>query len=97
MLKACDETWANCFLELQQTNILYTEYDGLHLFHRPLVEGCIRYGRDDYRSTEPGRVSDLIARGSRLEVHGKHKVLIFRGSERIASIDGADVGMCGFC
>jgi hypothetical protein len=96
MLYACDEAWAESFLKAHQTNILYTEYDGLHLFRHPLVEGCIGYGPDDHRSTEPSRVSDLISRGTRLEVQGKHKVLIYRGCEQIASIDGANVGMCAF-
>ena len=71
MLSACDVTWAGSFLEFQKTNIFYTEYDGLHLFRRPLVDGCIRYGPEDYRSTEPGHVAELISRGSLLEVHGK--------------------------
>lgn len=96
MLSACDAIWAKCFLEFQQTNILYTEYDGLHLFRQPLIDGCIRYGRGDCRSTESSRVSDLISRGSRLEVRGKHEVLIYRESEQIASLDGPDVGMCSF-
>lgn len=96
MLSACDAIWAQSFLEFQQTNILYTEYDGLHLFRQPLVDGCIRYGRNDYRSTESSRVSDLISRGSLLKVRGKHNVLIYRESEQIASLDGTDVGMCSF-
>jgi hypothetical protein len=96
MLHACDGPWAESFLTSHQTNILYTEYDGLHLFRRPLVDGCIEYGPDDHRSTEPGRLSDLISRGTRLEVRGQHHVLICRESERIASFEGPDIGMCVF-
>jgi hypothetical protein len=96
MLNYCDEDWARSFVTFQQTNILYTEYEGLHMFLRPLVDGSIRYGPGDYRSTEPGRVSDLISKGSRLEVRGKHEILIYHESEQIAAIDGLDVGMCAF-
>jgi hypothetical protein len=96
MLHACDETWAESFLKSHHTNILYTEYEGLHLFRQPLVEGCISYGPADHRSTEPSSVSELIASGTRLEVRRKHHVLIYRGSEQIASIDGDYVGMCAF-
>jgi len=96
MLSVCDAAWAQSFLKLQKTNVLYTEYDGLHLFRRPLVDGCIRYGPLDYISTEPGRVTELISQGSLIEVHGKHSVLIRRGSEYIGSLDGPDVGMCAF-
>lgn len=96
MLSGCDAMWANSFLEFKQTNILYTEYAGLHLFRRPLLEGSIRYGAGDYCSTERSSVSELISRGSRLEVCDKHKVIICRGTEQIASLDGADTGMCAF-
>jgi hypothetical protein len=96
MLSACDETWARSFVKLQQTNILYTEYDGLHLFRRPLVGGWIEYSHLDYTFTESSRVSNLIASGSRLEVLSKHKVLIYSGSEQLGSITGVDVGMCAF-
>jgi hypothetical protein len=96
MLSDCNEEWAQFFLEHRKTNILYTEYEGLHLFRRPLVDGCIEYGPDDHSSTESSRVSELISRGSRLEVRGKHSVVVYRQSERIASIEGADVGMCAF-
>jgi hypothetical protein len=96
MLQACDKTWAKSFLELQRTNILYTEYDGLHLFRQPLVDGYIMYGHGEYRSIEPSSVSDLIASGSRLRVHGKHEVAIYRGSDRIGLVEGDNVGMCSF-
>jgi hypothetical protein len=96
MLSACNAMWARSFLESQRTNILYTEYEGLHLFRQPLVDGCVRYGPEDYSFTEPSRVAELVSRGSVLEVHGKHVVRIWWGSEHIASLDGANVGMCCF-
>lgn len=96
MLCACDPSWANLFLKVQQTNILYTEYDGLHLFRRPLVDGCIQYGPGDFRSTAPTRVSEVIADGTRLEVRGKHEVNIYRDARHVASLDGEDIGLCAF-
>jgi hypothetical protein len=96
MLAECDPAWAQSFLDLQQTNILYTEYQGLHLFRRPFVDGSVRYGPDDFDATEPTGVTDLLRRGDRLDVRGKQCVHIYRGSHRIAVLEGRDVGMCVF-
>jgi hypothetical protein len=96
MLAECDGVWARSFLELQLTNILYTEYEGLHLFRRPFVDGSIQYGRGDFRSTEPTRVSALIGLGTRLEVRGKRQVVIYRGAEQVGLLEGEDIGMCVF-
>jgi hypothetical protein len=96
MLAACDGAWAHSFLKLQQTNVLYTEYQGLHIFRRPLVDGLIHYGPDDVDSTEPTDVAALIRHGDRLKVHGKHRVDIYRVVERIGVLEGEDVSMCGF-
>jgi hypothetical protein len=96
MLRRCDAEWAESFFANCRTNILYTEYDGLHLFRRPLVERCIDYGPRDFRSTESTSVSALVSSGSRLEVRGKHAVSIWRDSGLIASLEGPDIGMCAF-
>jgi hypothetical protein len=96
MLAECDEAWAISFLDLQHSNILYTEYRGVHLFRQPLVDGWIRYGPNDFESTEPTDVADLIGRGDRLEVLGKHGVNIYRGEDRIGRLEGEDISMCVF-
>lgn len=96
MLSRCNDSWARSFREFQRTNILYTEYEGLHLFRGPLVDGRILYGPGDYRSTESGRVAQLVSRGSVLEVWDKHTVRICSGSRQIASFEGPQVGMCCF-
>lgn len=96
MLAECDGAWARSFLDLQRTNILYTEYQGLHLFRRPLVDGSIHYGPDDFDSTEPTEVAALIRGGDRLDVRGKRQVDIYRGVELIGVLEGEDVGMCVF-
>jgi hypothetical protein len=96
MLAECDEAWARSFLDLQRTNILYTEYQGLHLFRRPFVDGSIHYGPDDFDSTEPTEVAELIRRGDRLDVRGKRQVDIYRGEELIGVLEGEDIGMCVF-
>ena len=96
LLAGCDAAWARSFLELQRTNVLYTENLGLHLFRQPLIDGSICYGPRDVDSTEPTEVAALIRRGDRLEVRGKHQVTIYSGSERIGTIEGEDIGMCVF-
>ena len=96
MLAECDEAWATSFLDLQRSNILYTEYQGVHLFRQPLVGGWIRYGPDDFISTEPTELAALIRRGDRLEVCGKRLAHIYSGAERIATLQGEDIGVCVF-
>jgi len=96
MLAECDEAWAVSFLDLQRSNILYTEYQGVHLFRQPLINGWIRYGPDDFISTEPTELAALIRRGDRLEVCGKRLANIYSGAERIAILQGEDIGVCVF-
>jgi hypothetical protein len=96
MLAGCDADWARSFFELHQTNILYTENLGLHLFRQPLIDGSICYGPRDIDSTEPTEVATLIRRGDRLDVRGKHQVMVYRGSEHIGDVEGQDIGMCVF-
>ena len=76
--------------------MLYTEYEGVHLFRRPIGDGIIDYAPEDFSSTEPTSVSDLLRRGDRLDVRGKRCVHVCRGSERIGVLEGEDVGMCVF-
>jgi hypothetical protein len=96
MLAECDEAWALSFVELQRSNILYTEYQGVHLFRQPVVDAQIHYGSEDILSTAPTEVSALIRKGDRLDVCGKHLVRIYSGAEQIGCLQGNDIGMCVF-
>jgi hypothetical protein len=97
MLARCDRPWARSFLSLQRTNILYTEYQGLHLFRRPLVDGWITYGPGDVDSTEPTDVAALIRCGNRLQVRGRHQLGIYCEATQIGVLEGEDISMCAFC
>jgi hypothetical protein len=96
MLADCDRAWAQSFIDLQRTNILFTEYEGVHLFRRSIVDGVIEYGSKDFDSTEPTRVTELLRRGNRLDVRGKNCVHVHHGSKRVGAVEGEDVGMCVF-
>jgi hypothetical protein len=96
MLRECDDAWAMSFLDLQRSNVIYTEYQGVHLFRQPLVNGRILYGPDDVSSTEPTDLAGVIRRGDRLEVCGKRLAHIYSGRERIAILQGEDIGVCVF-
>jgi hypothetical protein len=96
LLKHCDAAWADQFVDLQKTNVLYTEYRGLHLFPGEMRDGRIAYRRQEVRSTEITELSELLRQGDRLEVHGKHEVHVYRGSARLGEIAGEDVCMCAF-
>lgn len=96
MLSNCDRGWARSFADRQRANILYTEYDGLHLFRRPCISGSIEYRPNDFISTEPTDLAFLIGHGNRLEIQGKHDVSIYCESTRLRQLRGEDVGMCVF-
>jgi hypothetical protein len=97
MLADCDADWAKRFVELQQTNVLYTENRGLHLFRSRLSDGVIAYQPKDLQSSEGTELARLLQHGDRLEVIGKHAVRVFRGSTKLEDIAGEDVCMCAFC
>ena len=96
MLTQCDAAWARKFVDLQQTNILYTESDGLHLLRQPVCDGSIAYSSKDLLSTESTAIAALLRQGNRLDIAGPHSVHIYKDSARIASIAGADTCMCSF-
>jgi hypothetical protein len=96
MLADCDGTWADRFADLQKSNVLYTEFRGLHLLRAPLCDGAIAYRPHDVVSTEATDLADLLRQGDRLEVRGKHDVAIYRGSQRLAELAGEDICMCAF-
>ncbi len=96
MLTDCDATWSKQFVELQQTNVLYTETRGLHLFRAPLRNSAITYRAKDLQSSEASELASLFRHGDRLKVGGKHAVEVYRGSTKIGEIAGEDVCMCAF-
>jgi len=96
MLEHCDPAWARGFVALQQTNVLYTENRGLHLFGAQLCNGSIAYNPRDLQSSEPTELTDLLQQGDRLEVNGKHAVQVFRGPTKVGELSGDDVCMCAF-
>jgi hypothetical protein len=96
MLGDCDSTWARSFLTRQQTNILYTEYQGVYMFRSPLIDGSIHYQPSEFEAAETTELETLIRRGNRLAVRGKHHVDIYCGLDRIGVLEGKDVALCAF-
>jgi hypothetical protein len=96
MLTGCDADWASRFVALQQTNVLYTETKGLHLFRAPLLNESIAYTPHDLTSTESTSLTAILLQGDRLEITGRHVVHIYNGSRKIATIEGEDICMCAF-
>lgn len=96
MLAQCDAAWAKRFTELQQSNVLYTEYGGLHLFRARLLNDRIAYGPQDLQSTAATELAALLQQGDRLEVSDKHIAHVYRGSTKIGELAGEDTCMCAF-
>jgi len=95
-LNECGDRWARGFPACLRTNILYTEYDGLHMFAQPLMNGVIRYTQADLRTTMEGPLTELLRRGTQLRVYGKRHVAVFREGEQIGELSGPDIGLCCF-
>jgi hypothetical protein len=96
MLTHCDTAWARRCVELQQANVLYTEYRGVHLFRSQLCNGWIAYDRANLRSSEATELASLLQQGDRLEVTGKHAVSVYRGATKIGNLAEDDACMCAF-
>jgi hypothetical protein len=96
LLAGCDPAWSRRFVELQQSNVLYTENSGLHLFRARLSDGVIAYEPQDLKSTEENELAELLQYGDRLAVIGKHAVEVYRGSTPIRKLAGEDLCMCTF-
>jgi hypothetical protein len=96
MLAHCDAAWPEKFVQLQRTNVLYTENDGVHLFRSPLQDGAIAYEPQDLQSTESTHLAELLQRGDRLDVQGQRAVKIYRGSTKLGELSGEDVCLCAF-
>jgi hypothetical protein len=96
LLAACDFTWSRRFVELQHSNVIYTEHKGLHMFRTRLCNGMITYEPKDLWSTEVNELSECLRLGDRLSVIDKHSVHVYRDSTNIAEITGEDVCVCAF-
>jgi hypothetical protein len=96
MLARCDAAWADNFVRLQQSNVLYTESFGVHLFRARLCDGQISYEPEDLLSTEATNVTSLLRQGDRLEIIGKHEILIYQGPKQLGLLSGDDTCICPF-
>ncbi len=97
VLRQCSDTWAEEFLQLQRTNILYTEYLGLHMFKGARFRGgWIDYDAGMVQSTERSEVNEQVARGDRLRVLNKHAVEIYKSGNLVCRLDDEDISMCIF-
>jgi hypothetical protein len=96
MIASCDAAWADRFVRLQRSNVLYTERRGIHLISAPIKDGLITYAPHNIRSTEHSEVASLLLQGDRLEVKSKHAVQVRRGSSPIGKVAGEDVCVCAF-
>jgi hypothetical protein len=97
ILQQCSDTWAMNFVQLQQTNILYTEYFGLHLLlGSSYQDGWITYDPSGVLSTERTEICALLALGNRLKVLNKHCAEIYNDQKLVSCIEGEDTCICLF-
>jgi len=96
MMTDCAPAWAGRSVELQKTNVLYTEHRGVHLFMAPLSNDRIAYESRDLKSSEDTELAGLLRQGDRLNIIGKHAVHVFRGSIQIGEVAGEDTCFCAF-
>lgn len=97
VLRQCSAAWAESFLTLQQSTVLYTEYLGLHLLPRArVVAGWVDYQPEAVVSTTDSEVATLLRCGNRLRLRSKHHVDIFRDQHPVEQVAGEDVSVCCF-
>lgn len=97
LIRQCSSAWAEGFVRSQQTNILYTEYLGLHLLTEShYKDGWITYDARLVQSTEATEITERLRRGDKLRVLGKREVEIYDGKRLICKIGGEDVSLCVF-
>jgi hypothetical protein len=96
MITECDPIWAKEAVKLHNSNILYSEYAGLHLFHGKLREGQLEYKPYDIISTAATDLSQLLQQGDRLRIKDKNHVEVFHGSTKISDLSKFEISMCVF-
>jgi len=96
VLAEVDRRWAERFSKAHRSNILYTEYSGLHQFEEQYDNGWIAYDAKRCRSTEHTSLATLLREGDRLRVVSKNEVEIYKGTQLISELLGPDVAMCVF-
>lgn len=96
LLADASHDWADKFLDRQNTNILYTEYQGIYAFKCPVENNMMRYQADQVLSTQQTPAAALIRRGNRMEILNPQCVMIMRDSDRVGIIEGSDVLICLF-
>lgn len=96
VLQGCDLAWAEEFIKLQRTNILYTEYLGLHLFPGQYQNGWLEYDSASVLSTELTSIRKQINEGNRLKIKNRREVEIYQNNVFISKIEGEDIGICVF-
>ena len=97
VLQQCSESWADHFINSQQTNILYTEYLGVHQFPGSFYgEGWLKYDPWLIESTETTEVSQCLTDGDRLKVLDRHGVEIYNGNLLLTRLQDEDVSVCIF-
>ena len=95
VLQQCSEVWAKKFIKIQKTNILYTEYRGLHLFHNTdYSDGWIDYDNSFIQSTGLSEVREQLDLGDRLKVLSKHHIAIYSTERFVSELKSKDISMC---
>jgi hypothetical protein len=96
LMLACDHAWAESFLMAQCANVIYTEYEGIHVVRADAYGAEIGYIPRDLSSTASTRVAKLLLAGNRIRANGPQSVTIYRDSVKVGSIEGTGVFICLF-
>lgn len=97
LLQQFSRSWAMEFIKLQRTNILYTEYLGLHLFRSSFYsEGWMNYDPALIESTEVTEISECLGAGDRLKVLDRHGIEVYDGKRFVNRLQDEDISLCLF-
>ncbi len=96
VLSEVSEGWAFQFVIDQQSNILYTEYDGLFRFNSTFNNGWINYSPSEFVATTQGKLTDQMQQANRIKILHKNGVEIYANEQLIARHEHEDISMCIF-
>jgi hypothetical protein len=96
LIRECSPALAATLLESHLTNVVYTEYQGVHVIRAPLIENAVLYKQQDVKSTSGTRVAQMIRSGDRLVIESRQKIVCYMGARKVGTVQGRQVFPCLF-
>lgn len=89
--------WAEQFLRIHRSSVVYTEYEGIYLFEGSFFrDGYLFYDASRIQGTLRGILFSAFRAGDRIEVLGRHRGVIMDHDSRILDFQSSECGILIF-